>query len=204
MNIQPPEKPRPWSHPACLDDEKLLEQCEMGFGRGAGPGGQHRNKVETLVRIVHVSTGIEAQAGERRSQIENKRMALRRLRLALAVHVRMPVPEGEIGSELWRSRRHNPRRGQELHGGIGGQSPLGRWRGGGSGLISVNPDHHDYPCLLAEALDVIADCGWDPKLASLRLQCSASQLIKLVADHPPALTLWNSEREKRGMKALRG
>ncbi len=188
-----------WPHPACLVDEALLAQCEIGFGRSGGPGGQHRNKVQSLVRLVHTPTGIEAHAGERRAQHENRRVALRRLRLALAVSVRTPVPEGEVGSELWRSRLHRPSRGQE-----GGRSPLGRWRGGGSGLIVVNPDHHDYPSLLAEALDVIAAAGWDAKLASLRLSCSASQLIKLVAEHAPALVKWNQERASLGLKPLRG
>jgi hypothetical protein len=155
--------------------------------------------VQSLVRILHIPTGIEAHAGERRSQHENRRVALRRLRLALAIEVRTPVPAGEVGSDLWRSRHHNPKHGQE-----GGHSPLGRWRGGGTGFIVVNPDHHDYPSLLAEALDVIAASGWDAKLASLRLDCSASQLIKLVANHPPALMKWNREREGVGLRALRG
>lgn len=190
--------PTPWPHPACLDDEALLAQCQIGFGRSGGPGGQHRNKVQSLVRLVHAPTGIEAHAGERRTQHENRRVALRRLRLALAVEVRTPVPDGDVASDLWRSRRHQPRRGEE-----GGRSPLGRWRGGGSGLIVVNPDHHDYPSLLAEALDVIAACDWDAKLASLRLECSATQLIRLVADYAPAMVRWNREREARGMRPLR-
>jgi hypothetical protein len=187
-----------YAHPAAQPDEILLRDCKIGTGCSRGPGGQHRNKVETLVRLVHTPTGIESHAGERRSQIENKRVALRRLRLLLAVHVRLAVPDGDIGSALWKSRRHAPRRGQE-----GGRSPLGRWRGGGTGIIQINPDHHDYPALLAEALDVIAACGWDPKPASLRLECSASQLIKLVAHHPPALAMWNAERAKLKLSRLR-
>lgn len=191
---------RPWPHPACLDDDALLAQSELGFGRTGGPGGQHRNKVQSLVRIVHTPTGVEAHAGERRSQHENRRVALRRLRLALAVEVRTPVPMGEVGSELWRSRRRSP---DPQHGDGGGRSPLGRWRGGGTGFILINPDHHDYPSLLAEAMDVIAAGAWDAKSASLRLECSASQLIKLVAAHPPALVRWNTERANAGLKPLR-
>lgn len=171
---------RPWSHPACLPDDLLLTECDASTGRSGGPGGQHRNKVETLVRLVHRSSGIDAHAGERRSQIENRAVALRRLRLALAVGVRFPVPIGSIGSDLWKSR----------------VSPA-------TGRLLINPDHHDFPALLAEALDVIAAARWDAGNAALRLQVSASQLIKLVKAHPPAASMWNRARAERGLHALK-
>ena len=101
MNAAPIER---WPHPACLDDEALLKQCDINTGRTGGPGGQNRNKVETLVELTHRPTGLDSHASERRSQSENKRVALRRLRLALAVAARMPVPIGEIGAALGKSR----------------------------------------------------------------------------------------------------
>jgi len=187
-----------YPHPSCQSDDALLADCEIGFGRSSGPGGQHRNKVQTLVKLKHTPTAIEAHAGERRSQAENRQVALKRLRLQLAIDVRIPVPDGDIGSDLWKSRRQSPARGHE-----GGQSPLGRFRGGGTGHLSINPDHHDYPALLAEALDVIASSAWDAKKASVRLECSASQLIKLVAEHPHAMVRWNAERKKLNLHPLR-
>lgn len=192
------ETPTPWHHPACLDDEALLAQCQVDRGKTGGPGGQNRNKVETLIELTHTPTGVESHAGERRSQLENRRVALRRLRLALAVEVRTSVPVGEIGSGLWRSRRRSPA-GEAGKSGAGG----GKKGKGGAGTIEINPDHHDYPALLAEALDVIAAAGWDPRKASLRLECSASQLVRLVKEHPPALTMWNRERAGLGLRALR-
>ncbi|MDP1661208.1 MAG: peptide chain release factor-like protein, partial [Phycisphaerales bacterium] len=181
--------------------------------RGGGPGGQHRNKVSTLITLTHRPTGQQAHAGERRSQSENKSVALRRLRLTLAVHIRTPAPPaptlrgatfekfiesldaaispagkpGEQNSALWRSR-------------VGGS------RGGEAGRIACNPDHHDYPALLAEALDTIADSGeggWEPKPAAERLGITTSQLIKLVKDHPPALVEWNAQRAKRSAHPLK-
>ena len=62
-------------HPAALSDDALMKQCDVHTGRTSGPGGQHRNKVETAVRIVHRPTGLDGQAGERRRQIENRTMA---------------------------------------------------------------------------------------------------------------------------------
>jgi len=205
--------PLPHPHPACLSDEALLAQCDLAAGRGGGPGGQHRNKVSTLITLTHRPSGLKAHAGERRSQSENKSVALRRLRLTLAVHIRTPAPPapalrgktfeqfiqsldaainpagkpGEQNSTLWRSR-------------------VGGTRDGSTGRIACNPDHHDYPALLAEALDTIADSGeggWEPKPAAERLGITTSQLIKLVKDHPPAMAEWNAQRAKRGGHLLR-
>lgn len=159
----------PYNHPAALDTDTLLAQCVIGRNRGSGPGGQHRNKVETLVELHHSSTGTEAHAGERRSVTENRAVAARRLRLALAIGVRVPVPLGEIGSALWRSR---------LQG----------------GRIVCNPEHTDYPSLLAEALDTIYAAKLDVRRAAIRLGCTASQLIKLIKDHPPAMARLNQDR----------
>ncbi|MBF0397675.1 MAG: peptide chain release factor H [Desulfobacterales bacterium] len=47
--------------------------------RSSGPGGQHINKTETAIRIIHVPTGLSATAQEERSQYLNKKLALSRL-----------------------------------------------------------------------------------------------------------------------------
>src|SRR6478672_6053934 len=89
-------------HPAVLPLPQLLKQCTVHRTRRSGPGGQHRNKVETAVVVEHQPTYITAQAGERRSQEENRQVALFRLRLALALEVRSPVAFPYAPSELWR------------------------------------------------------------------------------------------------------
>jgi hypothetical protein len=165
-------------HPSGYDDERLLAECEMSRGRGSGPGGQHRNKVHTLVQFSHTPTGVQAHAGERREPEVNKRVALRRLRIELAIRVRVGVPDGEIRSELWKSRCKNQK-------------------------IVCSVDHRDYPTLLAEALDVAGACDWDMKKAALRLDVSMSQLVKLIAKHMAALVMVNHERDQRGMHALK-
>ena len=42
-------------HPSCLPLEKLVQQCRWSFSRASGPGGQHRNKVETAATIEHLA-----------------------------------------------------------------------------------------------------------------------------------------------------
>jgi len=72
-------------------DDALIAQCEVDRYRASGPGGQHRNKTESAVRLRHKLTGVSAIGEDSRSQAENKVHAVRRLRAALALHIREPV-----------------------------------------------------------------------------------------------------------------
>ncbi|KDO36529.1 hypothetical protein CISIN_1g029341mg [Citrus sinensis] len=74
-----------------LTDDELFRECEMDAYKSPGPGGQHRNKRESAVRLKHVPTGVIAQAAEDRSQHKNRASALSRLRTLLALKVRSSV-----------------------------------------------------------------------------------------------------------------
>jgi hypothetical protein len=170
------------SHPAALDPEVLAAECEFRTTRRLGPGGQNRNKVETAVVLTHRPTGIRAQASERRTQGENRRAALDRLRIELALTVRRPIgrSRGEPfrPSVLWQSRCR-------------------------SGRIIVNPEHDDFPALLAEALDDLQATDDDPRAAAEALGCAASQLIKLLKEQPRAWVQVNERRQQAGRHPLR-
>ncbi len=165
-------------HPAALEPETLLKNCSERRVRRSGPGGQHRNKVETAVVLKHEPTGIEAEANERRSQAENRQVALFRLRVRLAVEFRTVRSPAAVPSELWRSRCSN-------------------------GRVLVNPSHPDFPTLLAEALDVLAVCDFDHAAAAISLNCTGSQLVKLLKDERSAFERLNRERVARGMPRLK-
>ncbi|KAK2986645.1 hypothetical protein RJ640_011723, partial [Escallonia rubra] len=74
-----------------MTDEQLFGQCQMDTFKTSGPGGQHRNKRESAVRLKHLPTGIVAQASEDRSQHNNRASALARLRTRVALKVRNNV-----------------------------------------------------------------------------------------------------------------
>ena len=73
------------------EDARLLERVNAEFVRSGGPGGQHRNKVSSGVRLRHIESGISVTATEQRNQHANRRRALRRMREALALGVRVPA-----------------------------------------------------------------------------------------------------------------
>ncbi len=60
-----------------------LQDVRFETVRSSGPGGQHVNKTESAVRATHVPTGTTAMAQERRSQYENKSLAVERLKRKL-------------------------------------------------------------------------------------------------------------------------
>jgi ribosome-associated protein len=73
-----------------LDDEALLKACDVEYFIASGPGGQHRNKTASGVRLTHPPTELSVSATERRSQVLNKGVALERLRDGLKVLTYVP------------------------------------------------------------------------------------------------------------------
>ncbi len=142
--------------------------------RRSGPGGQHRNKVETAICITHLPSGIKSEANERRSQELNRKEALKRLRVKLACNLRKYRKHPMIPSPLWNKHCHNKR-------------------------LSISLSNSDYPSLLAEALDVIYQEALDLRKSSVLLNCSSSQLIKFLKQTPSCWSQLNQDRKEKGL-----
>ena len=164
------------THPAQLPVAELLTQCETQRTRGSGPGGQHRNKVETAIVVEHQPTGLRGEASERRSQERNRQQAIQRLRVKLALEVRSD-PAAQP-STLWQVRS-------------------------AGGRLSVSTQHEDFPALLAEALDQMCAADYSLAKSASQLGVSSSQLVKFLKGEPKALANVNRQRQMLGEAPLR-
>jgi hypothetical protein len=163
-------------HPATLSEEKLEQECRLSFRRASGPGGQNRNKVETAVQVTHMPTGLSGQASERRTQGENRQVALQRLRLALAINIRTDNCEA---------------------------APLTVVQYIKKGKLAISDQNSDWPTVLAELFNMIATHKWQLNSVANSLQTTPTQILKAIAREPAALAYLNSNRISSGLTSLR-
>lgn len=164
-------------HPSELSDAKLLAECRQTRARRGGPGGQHRNKVETAIVLTHTPSGTQVEANERRSQADNLRQALRRLRLELAIRVRNLTNEQPktSPSALWQQRSS-------------------------SGRIVVSEEHRDFAPLVAELFDQLVLTDFDIPAAAEHFEVSRSQINKFLRRNKQVWQFASSALKQRADK----
>ena len=66
--------------------QKTIQEHEIQFQaiRSSGAGGQHVNKVSSAVRAKHLPTGVQVLVSDSRSQHQNKKIAIQRLKEKIA------------------------------------------------------------------------------------------------------------------------
>jgi RF-1 domain len=57
----------------------VKDDCDVQTFRAGGKGGQHQNKTETGVRIIHRASGAVGESREERSQLINKQLAFKKM-----------------------------------------------------------------------------------------------------------------------------
>jgi hypothetical protein len=163
-------------------DDGLIAQCEVDRYRASGPGGQHRNKTESAVRLRHRLTGVSAIGEDSRSQAENKMHAVRRLRAAIALGVREPV-----ALEGWTP---SPRLAALV---AGGTAPLG----------AKTRHTAQYWTAIAELLDVLVAGGLEIGTTAQRLGITTGALSKLLLHDDAVARVVNDLRRGSQLRPLR-
>jgi hypothetical protein len=163
-------------------DDDLERQCEVDRYRASGPGGQHRNKTESAIRLRHRATGVSAHADESRSQHENRQRAVRRLRGAIALAVREPVAlDGFVPSaELARLC-------------AGGTAPLGE----------NTRQTAAYWVAIAQLLDVFAAAGAEVAVTAGQVGLGSAALARLLTHDDQVHRVANQLRAQAGLRPLR-
>ncbi len=185
-----------------LDDDELVAQCKVDNYRASGPGGQHRNKVSSAVRLRHEPSGVVAHAEESRSQHENKKRAIRRLRLEIALNVR-----AEVATRLTPSGESDGVSGDDAAAPSGNVAsyeppPIFLQYRTKAGRIEVATKNRDFAPVVAAVLDVLSARQGSMKEAAALLGVSTSQLSRFITNEPPVLRAANRIREAHGLKHL--
>ena len=175
--------PKDW---LSLSDDALLAQCRFERFRVSGPGGQHRNKTDSAVRLTHDPTGVVGFASERRSQRQNRLAALARLRRGIALEVR---------TELDLDMYHPPPTLQRvLPRSVRAEAPRSE---------RVGPKHREFWTGVAPLLDLFEAVGGSTADCASQIGCSSNQLTKLFASEPHLWAAANAVRERYGLNPLR-
>jgi len=79
------------------------QDVKIEYTKGKGPGGQHKNKVQTMVRATHIPTGITVtQDGRHRHRNEKKALAELERRVVSA-------------AEAVKAKKKKARRDEKIH-----------------------------------------------------------------------------------------
>lgn len=99
--------------PRVPDLEQLESEVEVTVYQASGPGGQHRNRTYSAVRLKHLPTGIVVTASDSRSQLRNRKIALERLARRLAEHFHEDPPRRTTKKKTSVRRKERQEREKE-------------------------------------------------------------------------------------------
>lgn len=73
-----------------------IHDCEVQHFRSGGKGGQNQNKRDTGTRVIHHPSGARGESREERSQLQNKRLAFRRMAESSKFQTWLKVQTGQL------------------------------------------------------------------------------------------------------------
>lgn len=185
LQFIPPRREQPGmiEHPnrdqwLAMDDAALVASCRIDRHRSSGPGGQHANKTSSAVRLRHGSTGLAVVAEEQRSQHANKVRAIKRLRIAIALHVRQPIDDAWQPPDALRQCVTK------------------------AGRIEISRKNPDYSRVVAVVLDLLAAHRGALRDTADSLGITTSQLSRFLTSDGKLLDAANIIRHDAGQHPL--
>jgi len=164
-----------------LDDRALATICKIDLYKASGTGGQKRNKTSSAVRMRHLESGLISKAADSRSQSDNRRKAMRRMRESLALDLREELESGYKVSE----------------------AAQGVLKKGGLSKNSKTRVKVEYLLAVAEILDVFVSEEAVVSSAAKRLGVTTSNLAKFLCGDNRVARRVLEMRSQRGLKPLR-
>ncbi len=171
----------------CLDDAAMLAQCDLHTYKSSGPGGQHRNKVSSAIRLKHRPTGISAHGDDSRSQHENKRLAISRLRMNIACQLRQAIDPATVAIPATVAECMFVARGGDAKG---------RKR------LDVGPKDHRFWQVACFLLDLLEACKGQLSSAAACLGITTGNLASLLESQRHLFAAAQQIRKTHGLKPL--
>ena len=108
--------PQDFARFAAMTDEAIAADCEVETFHAHGPGGQGVNTADSAVRMRHIPTGIAVTSREERSQLQNRRRCVEKLRelFARRSHVATPRKATKPSKAAAKRRLEDKRRRSEI------------------------------------------------------------------------------------------
>lgn len=157
-----------------LADEDLLKLCNQESYSGSGPGGQHRNRHKTAQRLTLKQTQISGESCEAREGGLNKKKALFKLRLNLAIYLAQQEELIEIPTRITKRK-----------------------------VTKISLENSDYPMFLSWLWqNLLKTDGHVPTVAKM-IEWSTSSLMKQIFKDTHLWQELNHLREKAGLNRFK-
>jgi len=143
-----------------MDDTKIKKHITAEYFKASGPGGQKINKTMTAVRLRIPSIGVVSESRTHRTQGENYRSALRKLRLGLSL-LQKEMPDPSFISQIRPYLKNG---------------------------LRVNEKNSDFPLVRACVSGTVSAHNGNIKTAAEELGTSTNRLIKFLHSNRDILT----------------
>ena len=178
-------KEKNWTFLLLIDEDKLLEMCHIDYFLSSKPGGQHRDKKASSVRLSLKNTTIVVSASENRSMNMNMKSAVKKLKIEITCQLRSSIDFIIFikSFDLFEAFNKN-----------GSLS---------NGKLSYASSNKNYLPMCAFIFDLMNNDKWGISNISKKLGISNTNLVSFLLKEKRLIVWVNQQRAKNGMNSLK-